>query len=156
MSYGKATTSSLFLPWRVGELFSLTRDPIQAKIGQCADAGGFVTFEGRVRETHHGREVCELEYEAYGELVITEGEKVLGEATERFGLLSAEAIHRIGRLGIGDTAVWIGVSAAHRKEAFAGCEYIIDELKQRLPIWKKEFYVDGESEWIGCECKAKR
>lgn len=132
-------------------MFRVTSDPIEATLIDSPGSGGFVSFEGRVRDIDGGRKVCGLEYEAYDELVVAEGEQILDEACIRFDLMSAVTIHRIGRLNIGDTAVWIGVSAPHRKEAFAGCEYIIDELKKRLPIWKKEFYVDGESEWIGCE-----
>ena len=77
-------------------------------------------------------------------------EKILQEACERFELLTVSSRHRIGRLEIGDCAVWVGVSAAHRGAAFDGCRYIIDELKHRLPIWKKEHYADGHSGWINC------
>lgn len=91
-----------------------------------------------------------LEYEAHGPVAVSEGEKILAEARERFGLLAASSCHRVGRLEIGDCAVWVGVSAAHRGVAFEGCRYIIDELKQRLPIWKKEHYRDGHSDWINC------
>lgn len=91
-----------------------------------------------------------LEYEAHGPVAVSEGEKILVEARERFGLLAASSFHRVGRLEIGDCAVWVGVSAAHRGVAFDGCRYIIDELKQRLPIWKKEHYRDGHSDWINC------
>ena len=80
-----------------------------------------------------------------------EGEAILDEACERFSLLHAHCVHRTGLLEIGDCAVWVGVSAPHRDEAFLACRYIIDQLKVRLPIWKKEYYVDGHSGWVNCE-----
>jgi len=114
-------------------------------------AGGFCAFEGWVRNVNEGREVERLEYEAYEPLVISEGNKVLAEAKERFPYLEARCVHRIGLLQIGDLAVWVGVASAHRDEAFKACRFIIDELKTRLPIWKKEHYVDGDSGWVNCE-----
>lgn len=114
-------------------------------------AGGFCSFEGWVRNVNEGRTVERLEYEAYDPLVIAEGEKVLAEAKLQFPYLEARCIHRTGLLEIGDLAVWVGVAAAHRDEAFRACRYIIDELKLRLPIWKKEHYVDGDSGWVNCE-----
>lgn len=114
-------------------------------------AGGFCAFEGWVRNVNEGRKVQRLEYEAYEPLVISEGNKVLAEARERFPYLEARCVHRIGLLEIGDLAVWVGVASAHRDEAFKACRYIIDELKIRLPIWKKEHYVDGDSGWVNCE-----
>lgn len=92
-----------------------------------------------------------LEYDAFDDLAIAEGERLLQEAVQTFGLCSAQAVHRKGRLVVGETAVWIEVSAPHRHEAFAACEFVIDELKKRVPIWKKEHYADGDSGWIGCE-----
>ena len=114
-------------------------------------AGGFCVFEGWVRNENDDRPVARLEYEAYEPLCIVEGEAVLEEARQRFGILDARCQHRTGLLAIGDCAVWIGVAAAHRDEAFKACRYIIDEIKVRLPIWKKEHYVDGPSEWVNCE-----
>ena len=114
-------------------------------------AGGFCSFEGWVRNLNEGRSVERLEYEAYEPLVISEGQRVLDEARERFPFLEARCVHRTGLLEIGDLAVWVGVASAHRDEAFKACRYIIDELKVRLPIWKKEHYVDGDSGWVNCE-----
>lgn len=114
-------------------------------------AGGYCAFEGWVRNENDGRTVERLEYEAYEPLVISEGNKVLAEARERFPYLEARCVHRTGLLEIGDLAVWVGVASAHRDEAFKACRYIIDELKVRLPIWKKEHYVDGDSGWVNCE-----
>lgn len=116
-----------------------------------AGAGGFCSFEGWVRNLNEGRNVRRLEYEAYEPLVISEGQRVLDEARQKFPFLEARCVHRTGLLEIGDLAVWVGVASAHRDEAFKACRYIIDELKVRLPIWKKEHYVDGDSGWVNCE-----
>ncbi len=116
-----------------------------------AGAGGFCSFEGWVRNRNEGRDVLRLEYEAYEPLAISEGQKVLDEARQKFPYLRARCVHRVGTLEIGELAVWVGVAAAHRDEAFKACRYIIDELKVRLPIWKKEYYADGDSGWVNCE-----
>ncbi|HEX7817049.1 molybdenum cofactor biosynthesis protein MoaE [Dyella sp.] len=113
-------------------------------------AGGFCCFEGWVRNHNEGRQVDGLEYEAYESLAIIEGERILREAADRYGVLAAHGVHRTGSLAIGDIAVWIGVASAHRDEAFRACRYIIDEIKHRLPIWKKEHYVTGEAAWVAC------
>ncbi|GAB6853160.1 hypothetical protein JCM15831A_01840 [Asaia astilbis] len=75
---------------------------------------------------------------------------MLREAEARFDIVAASCIHRTGSLVIGDMAVWIGVSAAHRDAAFTACRFVIDEIKKRVPIWKRERYADGHSEWIAC------
>ncbi len=116
-----------------------------------AHCGGLVTFEGWVRDHNEGRRVLKLEYEVYEPLAIKEGEQVLTEAKRRFGVQHVFGIHRAGVLEIGECAVWVGVSSAHRAEAFDACRYIIDEIKQRLPIWKKEYYHGGDSGWVNCE-----
>jgi adenylyltransferase/sulfurtransferase len=113
-------------------------------------SGGFCAFEGWVRNNNEGRDVSGLSYEAYAELAIGEGERVVDEAMARYGVLAAHCVHRVGDLKIGDLAVWIGVSAPHRDEAFRACRYIIDEIKHRLPIWKKEHYVEGDTAWVAC------
>jgi len=116
-----------------------------------AGAGGYVSFEGWVRNHNEGREVTRLEYEAFQALALREGERILAEALARFPVKHALCIHRTGALDLTDMAVWVGVSAAHRGEAFAACRYIIDEVKHRLPIWKKEHYRGGDSGWVNCE-----
>ena len=113
-------------------------------------SGGFCAFEGWVRDSNEGRRVSGLEYEAYAELAVAEGERIVAEAAARYGVLAAHAVHRTGDLRVGDLAVWIGVCAAHRDEAFRACRYIIDEIKQRLPIWKKEHYLEGDTAWVAC------
>jgi sulfur-carrier protein adenylyltransferase/sulfurtransferase len=114
-------------------------------------AGGYASFEGWVRDHNEGRTVQRLEYEAFESLAIREGERIVAEAVARYGVARAACVHRVGSLGIGELAVWVGVSAAHRGEAFAACRYIIDEVKHRVPIWKKEHYADGDSGWVNCE-----
>ena len=117
---------------------------------QRPGCGGFCVFEGWVRETNEGRAVSGLDYEAYTELALAEGERIIDEAIARYGVADARCVHRVGRLAVGDTAVWIGVVSPHRDEAFRACRYIIDQIKQRLPIWKKEHYLVGESSWVAC------
>jgi molybdopterin synthase catalytic subunit len=117
---------------------------------QRPGCGGFCVFEGWVRDTNEGREVSGLDYEAYVTMALVEGERIIDEAIARFGIADARCVHRVGRLAVGDTAVWIGSVSAHRDEAFRACRYIIDEIKQRLPIWKKEHYLVGESSWVAC------
>ena len=116
--------------------------------------GALVTFEGRVRNHNDGRGVQRLEYEGYEALGIKEGDRIVAEAFARFPIARACCVHRLGVLGIGDLAVWVGVTAAHRDAAFAACRYIIDEVKTRVPIWKKEHYAEGDSGWINCEVRS--
>lgn len=116
-----------------------------------ASCGGFVAFEGWVRDHNEGQRVARLEYEAFAPLCLREGARVVAEATARFGLRGATCVHRLGPLELADIAVWVGVAAFHRDEAFRACRYIIDEVKHRLPIWKKEYYENGDSGWVNCE-----
>jgi len=111
-------------------------------------AGACVTFEGRVRDHNEGRVVQRLDYQAYAALALAEGEKILAEALRQFSIIDVRCAHRVGALAIGDLAVWVGVCAGHRDAAFAACRYVIDEVKQRVPIWKNEHYADGESGWL--------
>ena len=111
-------------------------------------AGAFASFEGWVRDHNDGRPVRGLRYESYVALAEREGEQVLAEARARFDLCGAVCVHRIGDLAIGDMAVWVGVSAAHRGAAFDACRYIIDSIKDRVPIWKHERYIDGDAGWL--------
>ena len=132
-------------------MFKLTDQPIVPEAIDQSGAGGFVSFEGKVRNLAGGRDVVRLEYEAYPELAEIEGLTLCREAVDRFGLLTANIIHRTGLLEIGETAVLIQVAAPHRREAFAACEWLIDELKHRVPIWKREHYAEGDSGWIGAD-----
>ena len=110
--------------------------------------GACVTFEGRVRDQNEGRSVTSLDYEAYAPLAEKEGNRIIREAREKFHVLGAVCVHRTGSLKLGDLAVWIAVTAEHRGTAFEACRYIIDEAKARIPIWKKEHYKDGSTEWM--------
>ena len=110
--------------------------------------GARSVFEGTVRNTNAGHEVKKLEYECYESLAIKEGGQILDEAIERFDLIDAFCIHRVGTLDIGETAVIVVATSGHRDQSFKGCRYIIDEVKSRVPIWKKEYYEDGETEWL--------
>src|SRR5262245_25381655 len=133
--------------------FSSNRFDVAALRDSLGDpgAGGFAAFEGWVRNRNEGKVVTRLEYEAFEALAVKEGERIVEEARQRFPILRAACVHRIGALEIGELAVWVGVSAPHRDEAFAACRYIIDEVKHRVPIWKKEHYLDGDSGWVNCE-----
>jgi molybdopterin synthase catalytic subunit len=134
--------------------FRLTNRAIDpaALLGGLGDwgAGACVTFEGRVRNQNAGRSVKALDYEVYAPLAEREGEKIVGEAREKFQIIAALCVHRTGGVALGDIAVWVAVAAPHRAAAFDACRYIIDETKARLPIWKKEHYADGTAEWVNC------
>ena len=135
--------------------FQFSKDPIDepALRAVLADpaCGGYASFEGLVRNHNEGQAVRRLEYEAFEPLAVKEGERILAEAIDRFGVENAACVHRLGDLGIADMAVWVGVSSRHRNEAFLACRYIIDEVKHRVPIWKKEHYENGDSGWVNCE-----
>jgi len=118
------------------------------------DSGACVTFEGRVRDRNEGKSVRALDYEAYGPLAEKEGEKILAEARKKFPIHGAACVHRTGRLKLGEIAVWVAVTAAHRGAAFEACRYIIDQTKARVPIWKNEHYAKGASAWINSAGKA--
>ena len=111
-------------------------------------AGAYASFEGWVRDHNEGRAVAGLAYEAYAALAEVEGERVLEEARAKFAIVEVACVHRVGELGLGELAVWVGVSAAHRDAAFAACRYVIDEVKARVPIWKRERYAEGEAAWL--------
>ena len=146
-------------PWPVADLISITTSAIEPDDLRVRlfdrGAGAYCGFEGWIRNENEGKAVLRLEYEAYEPLAVSEGEKIIAEARAKFPHLHAHCMHRTGMLEIGDCAVWVGVSAPHRDEAFQACRYIIDQLKVRLPIWKKEHYADGHSGWVNCERCAK-
>lgn len=140
-------------------MFRISATPIESGALQQAlanpRAGACVTFEGWVRNRNDGQPVLSLEYEAYAVLANTEGERILSEAKERYALLAAKCVHRVGHLQLGEMAVWVGVTAEHRGAAFDACRYIIDEAKARLPIWKKEHYANGATAWINCATRGE-
>ena len=111
-------------------------------------AGAFVSFEGWVRNHHEGRTVRGLHYQANETLAVAEGAQIVQTACAKFEILDAVCAHRVGELDLGEMAVWVGVSAAHRSAAFYACRYIIDEVKENVPIWKQEHYEDGDIDWL--------
>jgi molybdopterin synthase catalytic subunit len=133
-------------------VFAISEAPIDVaclRRGLDADgAGAVVCFEGRVRNCNDGRAVDGLSYQAYIELAEAEGLRIVEEAQGRFEVERISCVHRVGDLALGDVAVWAGVSAGHRAAAFEACRYVIDEVKARVPIWKREHYVEGESQWL--------
>ncbi len=135
-------------------MFHLSAEPINAEplkqLLANPQAGALTTFEGWVRNHNEGLAVKQLEYESYEALAKSEAEKIISEAKEKFAIVDASCVHRVGSLAIGELAVWVGVTAHHRGPAFDACQYIIDEIKSRVPIWKKEHYVDGNSGWVNC------
>ena len=127
-------------------------DPVAARASVADNScGALVEFEGWIRDHNEGQAVERLEYEVYRPLAVKEGERILTEARDRFGIDNAMCIHREGLLELSDIAVIVCVSSPHRAEAFDACRYIIDEVKTRLPIWKKEHYTSGISEWVNCQ-----
>ena len=135
-------------PLDLGSIITLVARRLE---DEPSSTGAVTSFLGTVRNDSHGRRVDRLEYEAYEPLAISEGEKVITEAGERFAILYAHCVHRTGMLEIGECAVWVGVSSEHRDEAFSACRYIIDQVKVRLPIWKKEHYTNGNAGWVSCK-----
>src|ERR687894_569437 len=148
-----------FLPSPVAERMYLTHDPIEltallAQV-QSASRGGIACFLGAVRDHHGGRKVVRLDYSAYGPMAEAECGRIVHEAESRWQCAVALR-HRIGTLAIGDTAVAIAAASSHRDEAFAACRYVIEEVKRRVPIWKREFYADGSMAWVGGGDAGKR
>ncbi len=139
--------------------FQLTDSPIDphALCDAVRDpaAGGFASFEGWVRNHHQGRDVASLEYEAFPALAEKEGNRILEKICADHDIIAARCQHRTGHLQIGDIAIAIAVSAAHRDAAFAACRAIIDSIKSTVPIWKKEHYTDGTSTWVKCHSCAE-
>lgn len=124
-------------------------DVAALRAGLLSDtAGAFASFEGWVRDHNDGRPVRGLAYSSYRALAESEGTRIVTEARGRFDIVAAACAHRVGELEIGEMAVWVGVSAAHRGPAFEACRWIIDEVKARVPIWKNERYADGEGQWL--------
>ena len=113
-----------------------------------AHAGAYASFEGWVRDHNEGQAVLGLNYSAYRALAESEGARIVAEARQKFDIRGAACVHRVGELALGELAVWVGVSAAHRGPAFEACRWIIDEVKARVPIWKNERYAEGSAQWL--------
>ncbi len=123
------------------ELIDFVADP---------EAGAVATFIGTARNHNEGRKVLSLEYEAYPEMAEKELALLGQEAQEQWNLCRLAIVHRVGLVQIGEPSVMIAVSAAHRQDAFAACRFAIEEIKKRVPIWKKEVFEGGEV-WIGTQ-----
>jgi molybdopterin synthase catalytic subunit len=134
-----------------GDEVWLGRDPILDQDHPPLEGGGEtgarVRFLGTVRGSFEGRPVLRLAYEAYEPMALEELERVAAEARTRFKLHAVRVRHRLGELEVGETALRVSVDASHRQEAFAACAWIVDSIKERLPIWKKELLADGER-WV--------
>jgi len=129
----------------------MTSDPIDhaallASV-QAPERGGVASFLGLVRDHHEGRPVLRLDYSAYGEMAEAECGRIVAEAEAR-SRVAVALRHGVGSLAIGDTAVAVVAASAHREEAFAACRYVIEEVKRRVPVWKREFYADGTVAWV--------
>ena len=131
--------------------FHITNEPIDIATLRHAvhhrKAGGFVLFEGAVRDHHQGRSVRCLDYQAYVPMAAKIGEQIFNQAKQRWPINSAMGAHRLGHLAIGEIAVWVGIAAPHRVDAFAACAWVMDEIKSSLPVWKREYFLDGSVEW---------
>jgi molybdopterin synthase catalytic subunit len=130
-----------------GHFVSLQRGPIDAdaltaRVKDGAD-GAVVVFDGIVRNNTRGRRTLHLDYEAYESMALDRMRALVDEAKQRFEVREVVLAHRLGRLQVGETSVWIAVASAHRAQAFEACRWVIDTLKKTVPIWKKEFFEDG-------------
>lgn len=138
--------------------FSLVSQPIDILSFAAAfhnpAAGAVLTFEGRVRNHNAGQVVTSLEYQAYPVLAMATGQRILEQEVTRYGILAAQAVHCTGPLSVGEVAVWVAVASAHRGPAFDAARAIMERLKYELPIWKKETYANGHSEWVGPDHKS--
>lgn len=135
-----------------GEMARLTYDPIDyhalTEAVRTAQAGAVVLFLGTVRELTDGRRTVALDYEAYPEMALRKMEALVVEARRRWPLTGVEVVHRLGHLELGEISVAVAVSAPHRQQAFEAGRFLIDELKAVVPIWKKENWADGQTEWV--------
>jgi molybdopterin synthase catalytic subunit len=131
---------------------ALVRTPLEpatllAEVASVAN-GASIVFVGTVREVNEGRAVSGIEYTAYASMAVRELEAIAAEAVRRFGTDDVIVEHRIGRLALGEASVVIAVAHPHRAEAYDASRFVIEELKRRVPIWKREEYVDGTREWV--------
>jgi molybdopterin synthase catalytic subunit len=131
----------------VEDVFQLVRDPIRPQelleSMKAPEDGALVVFDGFVRNNFRGKRTLYLEYEAYEAMALGKMREIGSQIREKFQVHRIAIVHRLGRLEIGETSVWIGVSSAHRAAAFDACRYAIDTLKRTVPIWKKEYFAGG-------------
>ena len=129
------------------DLYQLVREPIDtaalARHVRAPEDGATVTFDGFVRNQSHNRPTLHLDYEAYESMALAKMREIGLQLHEKYSIHRVAMVHRLGRLGIGDTSVFIAVSAPHRAAAFDACRFAIDTLKRTVPIWKKEYFEDG-------------
>ena len=127
-----------------------TRIDLSALLEEVASTaiGATILFVGTVRETNDGRAVSGIEYSAYEPMAVRELDAILAEAVTRFRTADIVVEHRLGELGLGEASVAIAVAHAHRAEAYEASRYVIEQLKRRVPIWKREAYIDGTREWV--------
>jgi len=128
------------------EDFSVDQE-LRALRASSTRMGGIATFIGCARDFSEGREVSEISFEAYDSMALSEMSRLRDEAIKKFGLLDARIVHRVGTVGAGDQIVFIATGAEHRKPALEACHWLIDELKQCVPIWKKEITPQGDA-WV--------
>lgn len=132
-------------------LYRLSEEPLDPrrveKLVEGEGYGGMVTFQGRVRNPNKGHAVVHLDYEAFAPMALKEMETIGQEVRERWPEVRLAMEHRVGQAGPGEPTVCIAAAAPHRAEAFDACRYVIDQLKARVPIWKKEVWTDGQ-EWV--------
>lgn len=131
---------------------SLTHAPLDTPALAAAlrrpDCGAVLTFEGTTRDHHDGRRVTRLAYEAYEPMALRELESLERESCERFAIVACAIAHRLGEVPPTEASVVVVVASHHRGPAFDACRWVMDELKRRVPIWKKERYDDGGAEWV--------
>lgn len=123
-------------------------DALILEVGRTAN-GATLLFIGTVREINNGRAITSMDYTAYTSMAERELADIIREAAERFATEDIVVEHRVGSLGLGDASVAIAVAHPHRAPAYEASRYVIEQLKQRVPIWKLEYYVDGSREWVG-------
>jgi molybdopterin synthase catalytic subunit len=133
-------------------MIQLTDDPIDftalTESVRSNAAGAVVLFLGTVREMTNGRQTMALDYEAFPEMAKAKCEELIAEARDKWPVVNAAIAHRLGRLELGDVSVAVAVSTPHREQAFAAGKYLIDRLKEIVPVWKKENWADGTTEWV--------
>ncbi len=112
------------------------------------DCGAVSLFIGNSRDHHEGRKVVRLEYEAYEPMALAALEKLERETRARFEVASCRIVHRLGEVPLAEASVAVVVAAAHRQPAFEACQWAMNELKRTAPIWKKEFFAEGDGEWV--------
>ncbi|MFQ5637824.1 MAG: molybdenum cofactor biosynthesis protein MoaE [bacterium] len=122
-------------------------DDVLAQVEDPA-TGGVALFLGRVRNHAKGRAVAEMDYEAYPEMALKKMQEIEEQARKRWPVSKIMIVHRVGRLQLGEVSVVIAVASSHRAEAFEACRFAIDTLKETVPIWKKEYFADGEDAWV--------